>query len=237
MIHTPTHKEIHTGTTMNRLNWLRASVLGANDGIISVAALMVGVAGASATPETLLITGVAGLIAGALSMMVGEYVSVSSQRDSERVLLDKERYELEHYAELEFKELVSIYEQKGVSPETAQKVARELTDHDVFAAHVDVELGIDPNNLTNPWHAGIASAIAYSVGALIPLVAIVLPPESIRIPVTFAAVLVALIITGVLAARVSGASAKHTTLRVVIGGIIAMVVTFGIGKLFDVAIS
>lgn len=220
----------------NRLNWLRASVLGVNDGIISLAALVVGVAGASATSGTILVTGIAGLIAGSLSMMVGEYVSVSSQRDTERVLLEKERHELKHEAESELAELTDIYERKGLTPATAKQVALELTAHDAFTAHVEAELGIDPNNLTNPWQAGIASAIAYSVGALIPLLTIVLSPIGTRVTATFAAVLVALIITGIVSAKVTGARVLPVTVRVVLGGIFAMVVTFGIGKLFNVSV-
>lgn len=236
MAHTPTHKELHSGEFASKLNWLRASVLGANDGIISMAALLVGVAGAAASPQALIVTGIAGLLAGALSMAVGEYVSVSSQRDSERALLAKEKYELEHYKDSELAELVGIYERKGLRPETARLVATELTAHDAFAAHVDAELGIDPHHLTNPWHAGIASALSYTVGGIIPTIAIVLPALSIRVPVTFAAVLIALIITGILSARVSGARVLPTTVRVVIGGIIAMAVTYGIGKLFNVSV-
>jgi VIT1/CCC1 family predicted Fe2+/Mn2+ transporter len=170
-------------------------------------------------------------------MAVGEYVSVSSQRDTEKALIEKERYELEHYAESELEELTTLYEKKGLSHETALVVAKELTDHDVFAAHADIELGFDPNNLTSPVQAGVASALSYTAGALIPLLAITLPPESIRIPVTFAAVLVALIVTGVFSAKTSGAKTLPVMARVVVGGILAMAITFGIGKLFDVALA
>lgn len=234
--HTPTHKELHSGEFASKLNWLRASVLGANDGVISMAALLVGVAGANASPQTLLVTGIAGLLAGAFSMAAGEYVSVSSQRDTERALLAKEKYELEHFKESELAELISIYERKGLQPETAKQVAEELTAHDAFAAHVDAELGIDPHYLTNPWHAGIASAISYSIGGVIPLIAIVLPSVDTRIVVTFVAVLIALIVTGIVSARVSGARVVPTTARVVVGGIIAMAITFGIGTFFNVSV-
>jgi len=232
-----THTELHTGSNASKQNWLRASVLGANDGIVSLAALVVGVAGASADSHTILLTGVAGILAGAMSMAVGEYISVSSQRDAERALLAKERYELEHYAESELEELVSLYEQKGLKPATARIVAEELTHHDVFAAHVDAELKIDPNNLTNPWHAGLASAVSFSAGALIPFFAILTTATGARIEVTFVAVLLALIVTGVLSAKMSGGRYLPVTLRTVIGGIIAMAVTFGIGRLFDVAVT
>lgn len=220
----------------SRSNWLRAAVLGSNDGIISLAALLVGVAATPVSSHFLLLTGVAGILAGAFSMAVGEYVSVSSQRDTERALLAKERYELEHFHEDELKELAGLYEQKGLTPETAHKVAEELTAHDAFAAHAEAELGIDPQNLTNPMHAAIASAISFSIGGVIPLVAILLPGSALRIPVTFAAVFIALIITGIGSARASGAGALPVTLRIVLGGIFAMACTFGIGRLLDVII-
>lgn len=226
------HYEPHSDAIGSRLNWLRAAVLGSNDGIISLAALVVGIAGATTSTSTLLLTGVSGLLAGAFSMAAGEYVSVSSQRDTERALLDKERYELEHFHEKEFEELVGIYQKKGLTAETAQKVAEELTAHDAFAAHVDAELGIDPHALTSPWQAAFASAGSFTIGALIPLIAIVLPPEPWRVPTTFIAVFIALIITGILSARVSGARVWPVTVRVLLGGTFAMIITFGIGKLF-----
>jgi VIT1/CCC1 family predicted Fe2+/Mn2+ transporter len=231
-----THRELHTTPIAGKLNWLRAAVLGANDGVISLAALVVGVAGASVAPGVIFVTGIAGLLAGAFSMAVGEYISVSSQRDAERALLNKEKYELEHYAEPELDELTSIYEKKGLQPTTARMVAEELTAHDVFAAHAEAELGIDPENLTNPWHAAGASAAAFTAGALIPLIAIMVPPAAFRIPVTFLAVLIALIITGVLSARASGVKVVPATTRVLIGGILAMAITFGIGRLFNGAV-
>jgi len=225
----------HKNALMSRLNWLRASVLGANDGVISMAALLTGVAGASASVHTLLVTGVAGLLAGACSMAIGEYVSVSSQRDTERALLAKERHELEHDAEFELEELIGIYESKGLQPATARQVAQELTAHDAFAAHVDAELGIDPDSLTNPWHAGFASAMSYTIGGAIPFLAIVLAPLASRIPVTYLAVCVALLLTGLISARASGGSRTYTILRVALGGIIAMSITYGIGTLFNVS--
>jgi len=239
MIHMPQipspHKELHANSSSSKLNWLRAAVLGSNDGLVSVAALVVGVAGATTSSSSILITGVAGLVAGALSMAVGEYVSVSSQRDTEEALLEKERRELEESPTEELEELTRIYESKGVTRTTAEMVARELTAHDAFGAHVDAELHIDLEALTNPWQAALASAISFAVGAAIPVIAIVTPAESIRIPITFAAVVVALAITGVLSARVSDSSVSRVTLRVVMGGVVAMIVTFGIGKLFGLA--
>ena len=229
------HHELHDSHSGAKLNWLRAAVLGANDGIVSVAAIIVGVAGASDSTGFIITAGVAGLSAGALSMAVGEYVSVSTQRDTEKALLEIERVELRDEADAELAELASLYEAKGVSKETALLVAKELTAHDALGAHAEVELGIDPSDLTNPWHAAYASAAAFTLGALVPLVAILLPPASVRIPVTFAAVFVALVITGALSAYSGGADKTKATLRVVVGGILAMVITFGIGKLFGVA--
>src|SRR3989344_2376511 len=189
------HKEPHADVTGAQSNWLRAAVLGANDGIVSIAALVVGVAGATAASGHILITGIAGLLAGALSMAVGEYVSVSSQRDIEKALLAKERLELEQYPEQELEELATIYEKKGLGRSTAEVVARELTAHDVFGAHVEAELNINPEDLTNPWHAAVASGASFMAGAIIPLLAIILPPAGARIPITFVAGLIALFIT------------------------------------------
>jgi VIT1/CCC1 family predicted Fe2+/Mn2+ transporter len=193
---------------------------------------VVGVAAATTTTETILVTGIAGLLAGALSMAVGEYVSVSSQRDTERALLAKERKELNEYPEKELQELVSIYERKGLDRETALLVATKLTEHDAFAAHIDVELGINAEELTSPWHAAFASAAAFAAGAIIPLLAIIFPPADIRIWVTFIAVFFALVLTGILSARVSGARVIPVTIRMVVGGSLAMLITFSIGLLF-----
>lgn len=228
------HKELHDSSDNTKLGWLRAAVLGANDGIVSVSSVIVGVAGASHSKNFILTAGVASLVAGALSMAVGEYVSVSTQRDTERALLEKERYELATVPEQELEELALIYEKKGLSKETAQVVAEELTAHDAFAAHVEAELGIDPNNLTNPSHAAYASGTAFFSGAIIPIIATLVSPISICIPVTFISVFIALIITGTLSAHAGGANKFTATTRVVLGGILAMTVTFGIGKLFGI---
>lgn len=228
------HHELHKKSTGSTLNWLRAAVLGANDGVVSVASIVVGVAGATNHAGFILTAGVAGLTAGALSMAVGEYVSVSTQRDTERALLAKERHELKTEPEAELAELTGLYEAKGLSAATARQVAQELTAHDAFAAHVEAELHIDPDNLTNPWAAAFASAASFTLGGVIPLLAIVLPPADLRIVVTFAAVLVALIITGTLSAYAGGANKMTATVRVVLGGIIAMAITYGIGKAFGV---
>ncbi len=227
----PTHPEAHSAKSNAKLNSLRAAVLGADDGIVSVSGIVIGVASASASSALILTSGIAGLAAGALSMAAGEYVSVSSQRDTERALLTKERAELKNYPEQELKELENLYIAKGLKPVTARAVAKELTTKDVFAAHVDAELNINPDDLTNPWHAAIASALSFLVGAMIPLLTIVLAPEKIRILVTFVAVIFALIITGMLSAHVGGANKTRATIRVVAGGVLAMAVTYGIGKI------
>jgi VIT1/CCC1 family predicted Fe2+/Mn2+ transporter len=229
------HPEPHTSNTGSKLNWLRASVLGANDGIVSIAGLVVGVAGATNSIEIIITAGMAGIIAGAISMATGEYVSVSSSRDTERALLKKERFELQQYPEQELEELASIYEHKGLSRHTAMTVAKELTAKDAYAAHVDAELGIDPNNLTNPWHAAFASAASFFVGAALPMIAITIPPAEYRILITFGAVLIALAITGTVSAKLGGANMQGAVLRVVSGGALAMAVTYGIGKLFGVS--
>lgn len=215
-----------------KLNWLRAGVLGANDGIVSTAGLVVGVAAATVDRGPILTAGIAGLAAGAVSMALGEYVSVSTQRDTERALLIKERAELRELPEQELEELVDLYEAKGLSPATARLVAEELTEHDAFAAHADVELGIDPDDLTNPWQAAVSSAISFTIGALLPLIAILSTPPHLRIPVTFIAVLVALALTGSISARLGGARRGRAVARVVIGGAVAMVVTYVIGQAF-----
>lgn len=233
----PVHPaEPHHGAFGSKLNWLRAGVLGANDGIVSTAGIVVGVAAASAERGPIFTAGIAALAAGALSMAVGEYVSVSTQRDTEKAMLKKERRELDTQPAEELEELAALYEAKGLSPATARTVAEELTDHDAFAAHVDIELRIDPDELTNPWQAAFSSAVAFTVGALLPLLAILLPPPSVRVPITFAAVLIALTFTGWVSARLGGADPRRAMYRVVIGGAVAMAVTFGIGHLVGGAV-
>ena len=230
-----THYEPHTQSTNARLNWLRAAVLGANDGIVSTAGIVVGVAGATSSSVVIITAGVAGVVAGALSMAAGEYVSVSSQKDSEKALLKKERQELIDFPKEELKELEQIYVQKGLSQSTAGIVAKELTARDAFAAHVDAELGINPDDLTNPMHAAVASALSFLSGSIIPIVAIIIAPAPYKIAITFVSVVVALAFTGSLSAHAGGAAKLRATLRVVIGGIIAMIVTFGIGRLIGIS--
>jgi len=230
-------QEPHGSGTATRLNWLRAGVLGANDGIVSTAGLVVGVAGATSARGTIFTAGLAGLVAGAVSMALGEYVSVSSQRDSESALLDRERHELEQIPEEELAELAAIYESKGLMAETANRVAVELTAHDALAAHAEAELRIDPDQLANPWHAAAASAVAFLLGALLPLVAILLPPPGLRVIVTVVAVLAALAITGMTSAKIGGSNARLAVARVVIGGAAGLALTYGIGSLFGNAVS
>lgn len=221
--------EPHHNGTSSLLNWLRAAVLGANDGIVSVAGLVMGVAGATTDRNTIFVAGTAGLVAGALSMAAGEYVSVSTQRDTERALLDKERRELEEDPENELAELAGIYQGKGLSEEVAIRVAEELTAHDALAAHAEAELGLDPHERTSPWQAAGASMIAFILGAALPLLTITLFGDVLRIWATVAAVVVALAITGYASARFADADVRRAVLRNVAGGLLAMLVTYAIG--------
>lgn len=218
-----------------KTNWLRATVLGANDGIVSIAGLVVGVASATDSIHIIFASAIAGILAGSISMAAGEYVSVSSARDTEKSLLEQEEYEIKNFPEKEMKELSKIYERKGLSKNTADLVAKELSAKNPLAAHFDAELGIDPNNLTNPWHAAVASSMAFLVGAIIPTIAILIPPQDIRIPVTFVSIIFALILNGIISAKVSEASVGRVVVRIVSGGAIAMAVTYGIGRLFNVS--
>jgi VIT1/CCC1 family predicted Fe2+/Mn2+ transporter len=227
------HHEPHEEKSGVKSNWLRAAILGANDGIVSVASIVLGVSGASYSSGFILTAGIAGLTAGALSMAVGEYVSVSTQRDTEKAMLEKEHLELLNQPKAEVDELALMYEKKGLSSATARAVAEELCAHDAPMAHAEM-LHIDPNHLSNPWHAAYASAAAFVSGAVIPLFAITLPPADLRIPVTFVGVLLALVITGALSAQAGGVGQMKTIVRVVIGGVIAMAVTYGIGRIFGV---
>ncbi len=233
----PSHRtDPHDGSVHAKLNWLRAGVLGANDGIVSVAALVVGVAAATAETGAILIAGVASVIAGAVSMGLGEYVSVSSQRDTERALIAKERRELETMPMQELAELAELYRAKGLSATTAETVARELTAHDALRAHLEIELRIDQDDVVNPWHAAGASAMSFVVGAVLPMLAILLPPPEWRIPTTFVAVVVALALTGWLSSWIGGSPALRAVLRVTAGGALALTATWTIGALLGVAV-
>ena len=219
-----------------RLNWLRAGVLGANDGVVSTAGIVVGVAAATVARGPIITAGIAGLAAGAASMALGEYVSVSAQRDTEQALLQIERRELAEDPAAELDELAALYETKGLSPATARSVAEELTEHDPVAAHAEIELGFDPEELTSPWQAALSSAVSFSVGALLPLIAILAAPLTVRIPLTVVAVLLALAVTGVLSAGLGGAPKHRAALRNVVGGGLALSVTYVIGHVVGAAI-
>ena len=228
--------EPHAGGTAGRLNWLRAAVLGANDGIVSVAGIVIGVAGATTARGPIFTAGLAGLVAGAVSMALGEYVSVSGQRDSQRAQIGQEKRELASTPEAELAELTALYEAKGLSAATARTVATELTARDALAAHLDAELHLDPDDVASPAQAASASALSFVSGAVLPMLAILLPPPMVRVPVAFAAVLVALALTGALSARLGRSSVRHAVMRVVAGGAIGLGVTYGIGTLFGTAI-
>ncbi|MEV6166326.1 VIT family protein [Streptomyces sp. NPDC052052] len=225
------HDEVHGTGLGARLNWLRAAVLGANDGVVSTAGLVVGVAGATGDRGTLLTAGLAGLLAGSMSMAAGEYVSVSTQRDSEKAALAAEKKELAEAPEEELVELTGLLESKGLSHEVAREAAVQLTERDALRAHAVVELGINPDELMNPWHAAGASFLAFTVGALLPLLAIVLPPASLRLLVTVVAVLAALALTGWWSARLGDAAPGRAVLRNVVGGALSMAVTYAAGEL------
>lgn len=224
--------QINNGT----LNKLRAAVLGANDGIVSTASVVMGVAGATDSKPAIITAGLAALVAGALSMAVGEYVSVSSQSDAEKSYIEKERAELESDPDGQLDELTQAYIDEGVSPATARKVAEELTEKDAIKAHLRIEFNLDEEDISSPTQAAIASLLSFTVGGLVPFLAVVFAPNELRVWITSVAVLIALIATGYLSASVGGASRLHAVLRVVIGGLIAMGVTYLIGHLFGTSI-
>lgn len=228
---TPPREVTKTGEIAQRLNWLRAGVLGANDGIVSVAAVAVGVAGATTESGPILTAGMAALVGGAISMALGEYVSVSSQRDSQKSMIAAKRTELRRSPRENLSGLARAYELKGLSPATAALVADELTEHDALGAHLSAELNLDVHDVVSPWHAAFASAIAFILGAVLPLLAILLPPESVRVPITFITVLLALGITGWIGAIIGGGSRIRAAARVVLGGALALAATFAIGSL------
>lgn len=230
------YPEPHASGMSGRLNALRAAVLGANDGILSMAGLVIGVAGATTLVQPVFIAGVAGLTAGAVSMALGEYVSVSSQRDSERDLIAKERRELAEEPEAEVQELAGLYEKQGLSSTTAAAVARELTAADPLKAHLRMELGIDEEELTNPWHAAGSSAAAFLLGGALPVLAILLSPVPVRVWITYVIVLAALALTGAAGAKIGGGSVRRAATRVLIGGAVGLMITYGIGLLFGATV-
>lgn len=216
-----------------RLNWLRAGVLGANDGLISTAGLVVGVAGATTDQAALFTAGIAGLVAGSLSMAGGEFVSVSSQRDSEASALEQERDELATEPEAEKEELADLYIERGLSPELAREVAHELSGVDPLRAHAEIELKIDPDELTNPWQAAAASFLAFAIGAAIPIAAILAPSDDSRVIVCVVAVLIGLALTGYISAKLGEAPLRPALVRNVSIGSLTMAVTWLIGRLTD----
>jgi VIT1/CCC1 family predicted Fe2+/Mn2+ transporter len=210
-------------------------VLGANDGIVSVAGVAVGVAGATSDRTQILTAGIAALVAGALSMAGGEYVSVSTQRDTEVAAIAKESEELRTMPEAELDELAHHYEQRGISTETARKFAEELMEIDPLRAHTEMEFNITPGELTSPWHAAFASFAAFAVGAVIPLAAIALPAASWRVWASVVSVIVALFFTGYISARLGGAPKRPAIARNVAVGMLTMGIAWAVGRLFGVA--
>ncbi|MFV0285013.1 MAG: VIT family protein [Demequina sp.] len=229
--------DIDEESVSRRLNALRAAVLGANDGIVSVAGLVIGVA--AATPDNhgaILAAGVAGLTAGALSMGVGEYVSVSSQSDAEKSQLRREHRWHQVRPDWELEQLVELNMETGMSRETAQRAAEEQTAHDPVSIHARMHLGIDPDEITNPWHAAWASLLAFTSGGLLPLLTVLLVPTAMQIPATYIAVVAALAVTGYVAARWAHSPRRRSVIRNVIGGSMAMGITYVIGSLIGVAV-
>ena len=218
----------------HRAGWLRAAVLGANDGIVSTAALIVGVAASGAAREAIVVAGIAGLVSGAMSMAAGEYVSVKSQADVEAADLAQERQELRHYPEDELMELADIYRRRGLEPDLARKVAEQLTASGALAAHARDELGITPTLRARPLQAAASSAIAFSCGALLPLIATLLAPRSHIDGVVMVAATLGLLLSGAFAAWFGGASIPRGALRVAFWGLLAMAASSAVGRLFDV---
>lgn len=218
-----------SGRIASRLNWLRAGVMGANDGIVSTAGLVMGVAGAAVSNGALLAAGVAALAAGALSMAVGEYVSVASQRDSQAAEIANERAQLAADPHGELEQLTLLVQAQGIEADLAREVAEQLTRNDALAAHARFELGIDPHELVSPWHAAWASFTAFVVGGLVPILAILLTPRAVAVPVTVAAVVTALVATGSISAHLGGAVQGRAMTRTVGGGLAAMGITYAIG--------
>src|SRR6476661_5097843 len=227
------HPEYHR---VDRIGWLRAAVLGANDGIVSTASLIVGVAASSATQNAILVAGVAGLVAGAMSMAAGEYVSVSSQSDTERADLARERKELSENAGFEQEELAEIYVKRGVEPALARQVAQQLMAEDALTAHARDELGISEITTARPVQAALTSAATFSVGAAMPLLMVVVAPAAVLVPVVSAASLGFLALLGAIGAKTGGANVLRATARVTFWGALAMALTAGIGKIFGTVI-
>lgn len=218
------------------LNKMRAAVLGANDGIVSTSSVVMGVAGATSDKDVIVTAGLAALVAGALSMAVGEYVSVSSQSDAEKAYIEMEKRELEKDPEGELHELQREYMKQGVSEETALIVAKELTARDALRAHLRMHFNLDPDDINSPIQAAVASLLAFTAGGLVPFLAIVFAPEEYRITTTVVAVLVALVLTGFFSATAGKASRPRAIARVVLGGLAAMIITYYVGVLFGTTV-
>jgi vacuolar iron transporter family protein len=220
------HSEVHRS---DRAGWLRAAVLGADDGLVSTAALLVGLVAAGAAKTALMTAGAAALTAGALSMAIGEYVSVSAQSDAEKADVKKEAGELEQDPEQEHAELVAIYEQRGLSHELAMQVATALHAHDALAAHLRDELGHDERTRARPVQAASVSAVSFAIGSVLPLLAVGLTPSSFRVAVLALVTIVSMCVLGGFGAQLGGASALRGALRVGIGGCLALAITYGVG--------
>jgi vacuolar iron transporter family protein len=228
------HREYHR---FERVGWLRAAVLGANDGIVSTAALLVGVAASGAELKAVLTSGIAGAVAGAMSMAAGEYVSVQSQADAETADLEVEKRELSEQSSQELHELAGHYRARGLSPELAQRVAEELSAHDALAAHARDELGITEAQRARPVQAALTSAASFSVGSLLPLAAALVAPAAHLSAFTIGSTMLSLLLTGALAAYTGGAPVLRGALRLVVWGSLAMLATEGVGRLFHTAVS
>jgi VIT1/CCC1 family predicted Fe2+/Mn2+ transporter len=223
--------------TNSTLNKLRAAVLGANDGIVSISALVMGVAGAGGEWHAIFIAGLAALVAGALSMAVGEYVSVSSQSDAEKAFIAREKQMLKDNPAGELEELADAYIEQGVSKTTAHIVARELTAKNALKAHLRMHFNLDEEDLNSPMHAAVSSLVAFTIGGAIPFLTIILVPASARVWATTIAVGVSLLVVGYFSASVGGASRRRAMARVLIGGILAMAITYGVGFVFGTNVS
>ena len=227
-----THAESAQGSDM--LNRLRAGVLGANDGIVSTAGVIMGVVGATSDMQQILVAAVAAVVAGALSMAAGEYVSVSSQSDAEKAFVRREEKLLEDYPDEELDELTSYYVAQGISPETARQAAIEVTGKNALKAHVKMETGMELDEYVNPWSAAASSLVAFTIGSLVPVLAVIIAPPGAKPVAVVAAVLVALVGTGCISAHVGRAPKLRAVARVAIGGLLAMLIAYGVGSLFDV---
>ena len=218
-----------------RIGWLRAAVLGSDDAIVSTASLMIGVAASSASKETILVAGVAGLVAGAMSMAVGEYVSVSSQRDLEQADIEREKQELTGQPQTELNELSMIYVARGLDPEVAMKVAEQLSAHDRLDAHMRDELGINQTSIARPMQAAWISAASFTAFAMVPIAALLVAPALLRIPVIAGLSLLSLAALGAFGGHLGGAPLGRAALRVIVGGVLAMTVTAVIGEILGVS--